>query len=82
MPVIVGRKNYKTWLDPSTDVNTVKALYKPYPDPLLAGYKVSIMVNSPNADDPDYIKFKSGQNKSGSLTHLNTSIINAYAASD
>lgn len=56
MPVILDQKDYPTWLNPSTSVPDLKALLKPYPEPVLKIHKVSTLVNNPNADDPNCIK--------------------------
>jgi putative SOS response-associated peptidase YedK len=55
MPVIMDQKDYLTWLDPKAEVSILKALLRPYPDPILDAYKVSTRVNNPNSDDPDCI---------------------------
>ncbi len=58
MPMILDKDHYLSWLDPAADLETLKALCRPYPNPILAAYKVSTKVNNPNADDPDCIKPK------------------------
>lgn len=58
MPVILEQRDYMTWVNPKTEVTALKALCKPYPNPILAAYTVSTKVNNPNSDDPDCIKPK------------------------
>jgi len=47
MPVILKREDENTWLSPTTPVNTLQALLKPFPAQLMEAYKVSPMVNNP-----------------------------------
>lgn len=56
MPVILPRKHYAQWLDPSvTDTDRLHSLLRPYPAGEMNGYPVSPLVNNPRNDTPDCI---------------------------
>lgn len=56
MPVILDERDYKTWLDPKTDLKTLQALMVPCPDGLLDVYPVSRDVNRPQNNSPDLLR--------------------------
>jgi putative SOS response-associated peptidase YedK len=56
MPVILDERDYKTWLDPATDLETLKTLLSPCPDDVLEAYPVSRDVNRPANDSPDCLR--------------------------
>lgn len=61
MPVILGRRDWDTWLDPGNeDTNSLSALLRPAPDELLNAHPVSIAVNSPKNDTPACIRETDG----------------------
>lgn len=55
MPVILDEPQYKTWLNPKTDVETLKGMLVPYTDGILEAYKISLAVNRPANDSPDIL---------------------------
>lgn len=55
MPVILGVKDYRTWLNPKTDIETLKNMLVPCPDDLLTTYRISRRVNKPENDTPDLL---------------------------
>lgn len=56
MPVIIGRQDRLSWLDPGTDVKQLDRLLRPYDSKDMVGYAVSTRVNSPRFNDPELIK--------------------------
>jgi putative SOS response-associated peptidase YedK len=56
MPVILNERDFKTWLNPKTDLETLKKLLVPCPDDLLVAHPVSRRVNSPANDSPDLLR--------------------------
>lgn len=56
MPVILSVKDYRTWLDPKADIDTLKALLAPCPDDYLEAYQVSRYVNKPGNNSPDCMR--------------------------
>lgn len=56
MPVILDPKDYSTWIDPASPIETVRALLRPAPDHLLESYEVSKNVNSPKNESADLIE--------------------------
>jgi len=54
MPVILPREEQNTWLDPSTGLDRVLAMLRPYPAAEMAAYPVS-NVNSSAAHGPELI---------------------------
>ena len=56
MPVILDERDYKAWLDPKTDIETLKTLLVPCPDDVLEAYPVSRAVNRPQNDSPDLLR--------------------------
>ena len=56
MPVILAVDDYRTWLNPKTDITTLKKLLVPCPDEYLEAYKVSRLVNKPANDSPDCMR--------------------------
>ena len=56
MPVIIGQKDYDTWLDPATPLDQVKKLLLPYPAERMTLWKVGPLVNSTKIDSEECIK--------------------------
>ncbi len=57
MPVILPQDAFALWLDPRTDVRTLKdLLLTPYPSALLRAWPVHARVNNPRFDDPTLIE--------------------------
>jgi len=56
MPVIIPHEAYNLWLDPATDLKTLKNMLVPYPENELTLYAVSRLVNSPSNDSPGLIE--------------------------
>jgi putative SOS response-associated peptidase YedK len=56
MPVILDEKDYRTWLDPKTDPESLKKLMIPCPDGTLEAHPVSRAVNRPQNDSPDLLR--------------------------
>ncbi|EMF46082.1 hypothetical protein B481_2668 [Planococcus halocryophilus Or1] len=57
MPVILSKADEKTWLDPRVeDVETLKALLKPYQAKDMEAYRVSQEVNSPKNNKVELIE--------------------------
>ncbi|MDB5037779.1 MAG: hypothetical protein JWQ35_1307 [Bacteriovoracaceae bacterium] len=56
MPDIIGKENYKAWLDPKTEITEVQKLLFPYPSEQMEFYPVSIIVNSPTNDASECIQ--------------------------
>lgn len=56
MPVILHERDFKTWLNPKTDVETLKKLLVTCPDDLLVAHPVSRRVNIPANNDPDLLR--------------------------
>lgn len=56
MPVILDEPQYKTWLNPTTDIETLKGMLAPYPDGVLETYRISLAVNRPANDSPDILR--------------------------
>jgi putative SOS response-associated peptidase YedK len=52
MPVILERKDEKTWLT-NDDTEFLQSLLKPYPEVEMTAFPVSKLVNSPANDLPD-----------------------------
>lgn len=52
MPAILPPEAYAVWLSPDASVKELTALLKPYPDELMARYRVTAAVNSVKNDDP------------------------------
>jgi len=56
MPVILGREDYATWLDPgNTDANGLLAMLKPADPVQWTLHPVSQQVNSPRNDGPELL---------------------------
>ncbi|MHB1247828.1 MAG: SOS response-associated peptidase [Polaromonas sp.] len=56
MPVIIQPADYASWLDPElTDVTRIQAMAKPYPERLMAAYRISHKVNNPLHDSAELI---------------------------
>mgnify|MGYP001027512242 CR=1 FL=1 len=55
MPVILHESDRARWLDPDAGPADLKALLRPYPDPL-AARRVSTRVNRPENDDPSLVE--------------------------
>ncbi|TKS60043.1 MAG: hypothetical protein EWM72_01728 [Nitrospira sp.] len=57
MPVILAPTSYDQWLDPTVQqVESLKALLRPYPSEKLAAYPVSTLVNNPRHDAPQCLE--------------------------
>lgn len=56
MPVILNSKGSGIWLQESPHQQEIKLLFEPYPAANMKSYKVSPMVNSTAANNPDLIK--------------------------
>jgi len=56
MPVILNERDFKTWLDPKTDIETLKSLLVPCPDDLLVAHPISRLINRPANDTPDLLR--------------------------
>ena len=57
MPVILPKKAYKVWLDPTNqNVETLAALLQPYPAKEMEAWQVSRLVNTPQNDSPELIQ--------------------------
>jgi putative SOS response-associated peptidase YedK len=57
MPVIIGRGDYATWLDPETkDAERLQALLQPADPDDLTLHPVSRLVNSPRNDGPELLE--------------------------
>ena len=55
MPVILGPESYRTWLDPSTDVASLRELLAPFPAARMSSHPVSGAVNYPEKEGPELI---------------------------
>jgi putative SOS response-associated peptidase YedK len=55
MPVILRPEDYATWLNPETDVETLKAMLKPLADGELETHPVTRAVGSPKNDGPENV---------------------------
>ena len=53
MPVILPPVQYETWLQSTTQEQTLQELLKPYPAHEMKAYRVGTEVNSPKNDSPD-----------------------------
>jgi putative SOS response-associated peptidase YedK len=57
MPVILPKKAYELWLDPSNqDLEELGALLQAYPADEMEAYQVSRLVNSPKNNSPELIR--------------------------
>jgi len=56
MPVILNERDFETWLNPTTDSETLKQLLVPCSDDVLVAHPVSRRVNSPANDSPECMK--------------------------
>jgi putative SOS response-associated peptidase YedK len=54
-PVALLRQQWSDWLDPATDVQTLRAMLKPVDDALVAFRPVSPLVNSVKNDGPELL---------------------------
>ena len=53
MPVMLQPQDEAPWLDPTSDLDTLRSLLKPYPSEAMTAYQVSTTINSPRNDSPD-----------------------------
>ena len=56
MPVILGPKDYCTWLDRKTDPQVAAQMMRPHPDGELEAMPVNRLVNSPKNDVPECVE--------------------------
>jgi putative SOS response-associated peptidase YedK len=56
MPLILSPENYQLWLDPKTDLASLRKLFAPSPASILSSHPVSTAVNSAQNDSRDLIK--------------------------
>lgn len=56
MPVILPPATYSQWLNPSTPIDQLPALLRPYNPESMQGYPVSTLVNNPSHESIDCIK--------------------------
>lgn len=56
MPVILDEKDYRTWLNPKSSLETLQALLVPCPEDVLEAFPVSRLVNRPQNDSPDLLQ--------------------------
>ena len=56
MPVVLEKKDWSAWLDPSTDMATVEGLMVPAADGILEAYPVSTRVNDVAHEGPDLVE--------------------------
>ena len=56
MPVILQPSDYGLWLDTTTDLDQIRTLMKPAPDPMMRAYPISRLVNSVANDDARLIE--------------------------
>lgn len=56
MPVILAVDDYKTWLNPKTDLEILKSLLVPCPDDLLTAHRAPRSVNKPENNSPDLVR--------------------------
>jgi putative SOS response-associated peptidase YedK len=56
MPVMLTPEAQAVWLDPKSDVETLRAIMGAWPDGLLRAYPVSPAVNSPNNDSAEILQ--------------------------
>jgi putative SOS response-associated peptidase YedK len=56
MPAILQTESYDVWLDPSTDLATLKKLLSPIPDSQMKSHPVSSAVSHPENDNGELIK--------------------------
>ncbi len=68
MPVILNRKDEKTWLDKYSTESTLLSLLKTYPTESMLSYTVSQQVNQIKNDDPSLIKKTSPMDQFGNYT--------------
>ncbi len=54
--VIVPAKEEALWLEPATDIKTLKAILKAYPSSLMEAYEISTLINSPRNDSAEVLK--------------------------
>lgn len=59
MPVILSKRDEKVWLDPALGINEAMKLLHPYPADEMKMYPVSTLVNKPENDLPEVIRFAS-----------------------
>lgn len=62
MPVIFGRREFETWLDPESTADELISLLQPCPDDFLEATAVSDRVNSPKHEDAGCIVPVAGDN--------------------
>ena len=56
MPVIIGRKDIDTWLNPRASLEEAGRLLRPYPDEWMKLCRVGSLVNSPANDSEECIR--------------------------
>jgi putative SOS response-associated peptidase YedK len=56
MPVVMPSDRWDAWLDPGTDVDTVKSLMSVYPGDLMDEYAVSTLVNKVANNTSDLLR--------------------------
>lgn len=63
MPVILGRDDYMTWLNPGSSTDAaLTACLKTYPPDTMEAYEISRLVNNPGKDTPACIRPHSSEN--------------------
>jgi putative SOS response-associated peptidase YedK len=55
MPVILPPEAYRIWLDPRTDVASLRELLVPYPEAMMSSHPVSTAVNSTQNDSAELV---------------------------
>lgn len=55
MPVILHPESYRHWLDPRTDVASLREMLAPFPAAEMSSYPVSTAVNSVQNDSPELV---------------------------
>ncbi len=56
MPVMLMAEDYDRWLGPTTDIDDLKAMLKPYEPALMEAYAVNPAVNSVKNDTEECIE--------------------------
>jgi putative SOS response-associated peptidase YedK len=55
MPVILPEETYRFWLDPRTDVASLREMLAPLPESAMSSHPVSTAVNSAQNDSPELV---------------------------
>lgn len=56
MPVIIGQKDFDTWLNPRSHIDEIRKLLRPYPEERMKFWRVGTFVNTPQNDTEECIR--------------------------